>query len=55
MDDYYEFHPYEGSIIPESPSKWVLWEREQVIKEIRENPEFSFSEKVKIGTSIIEN
>ena len=50
MDDYYEFHPYEGSIIPESPSKWVLWEREQVIKEIRENPEFSFSEKVKIGT-----
>lgn len=50
MDDYYDFHPYENSIIPESPSKWVLWEREQVIKEIRNNPDYKFVEHVKIGT-----
>ena len=22
MDDYYEFHPFEGSVIPESPLVW---------------------------------
>lgn len=49
MDDYYEFHPYENAVIPESPSKWVLWEREQIIKEIREDPNYTFTEHVKVG------
>lgn len=49
INDYYEFVPTEGSIFPESPSKWVETERVSVIKEIRENPSYSFTEKVKIG------
>lgn len=50
LDEYYDFKPYEGSIIPESPSKWVIWERQEVIKEIRENPDYKFVEHVHIGT-----
>ena len=49
MDDYYDFHPYEGSIIPESPLKWVLWERENIIKEIRKDPNYEFSFDCDLG------
>jgi len=49
MDDYYDFHPFEGSIIPETPSKWAIEERAHIIKEIRENPNYSFSEPIVLG------
>jgi len=50
MDDYYRFQPFDDKcVIPESPAEWVKLEREAIKKEIRENPDFSFSRKVKIG------
>ena len=49
MDDYYQFHPFEGSIIPESPLKWVEQERIDVIKEIRANPDYYFEDECQIG------
>ena len=49
MDDYYEFHPFEGSIIPESPFQWVEQQRAQLIKEIRENPDYYFEDECQIG------
>lgn len=50
MNEYYEFLPFDDScIIPESPSKWVAQERMDLIKEIRENPNYSHTEHVKLG------
>ena len=50
MDEYYEFHPYdETCVIPESPSKWVAWERTEIIREIREDANYSYSSEVEIG------
>jgi hypothetical protein len=50
MDDTYTFHPYDDKcVIPVSPSRWVDEERRVVAKEIRENPNFEFVEKVKLG------
>ena len=50
MNDYYAFEPFDGNcIIPESPSKWVELERLDIIKKIREDKNYSFSEKVSLG------
>ena len=50
MNDYYEWVPFdETCVLKESPSKWVDWERTEIIKEIRANPDYSFSEEVEIG------
>ena len=49
MDDYYDFHPFEGSIIPETPSKWVLNERRDIIKEIRKDKNYEFSFDCDLG------
>lgn len=49
VDDYYDFHPFEGSLIPKTPSEWVRWERINVIKEIRSDENYSYSEHVKLG------
>ena len=49
MDDYYQFHPYEEAVIPDSPYDWVEWERQEIIKEIRANPDFVFEDTCKIG------
>ena len=49
MDDYYDFHPYEGSIIPESPLQWVLQERQDIIREIRKDPNYAFSFDCDLG------
>lgn len=49
MDDYYEFHPYRDAVIPEAPTNWADWERKEVIREIRTNPDFSFQTHVNIG------
>lgn len=49
INDYYEFVPTDGSTFPYTPSKWVEWERVNVIKEIRENPNYEFTEEVDFG------
>ena len=49
MDDYYQFHPFEGSVIPVDPHAWVEQERQDVIKEIRENPDYFFEDDCQIG------
>ncbi len=50
VNDYYEFEPFDGKcVLPVSPSKWVEQERVRIIKEIRENPDYSFTEEVNIG------
>ena len=49
MDDYYQFHPFEGSVIPVSPLKWVEQQRIDIIKEIRENPDYYFEDECQIG------
>lgn len=50
MDEYYEFHPHhQDDVIPVSPSEWVREERREIIREIRKDPEYSFSFSAKIG------
>lgn len=50
MNDYYEFEPYDDScVIPESPVKWTEWEREQIIREIRADEAYSYSEHAVLG------
>ena len=49
MDDYYDFHPYEGSIIPNSPLDWVTLERKAVIDEIRKDDKYSYELDVELG------
>lgn len=50
MDDYYDFHPFdETCVIPETPSKWAHQERQDIINEIRKDPNYSFSVHVKLG------
>ncbi len=49
MNDYYDFIPFnDDCVIPVSPSRWVDDERKVVYKEIQD-PNFEFSEKVKLG------
>ena len=49
MDDYYQFHPFEGSVIPIDPYVWVEQERQDIIKEIRQNPDYFFEDDCQIG------
>ena len=50
INDYYDFIPLDDScVIPESLSKWVEFERGEIIKEIRKDPNYSFSFKCQIG------
>ena len=49
MDDYYDFHPTEGSVIPDTPSHWAHQERLAIIDEIRKNPNYKFEVKCKLG------
>lgn len=50
MNEYFDFIPMSSDcVIPESPSKWVDYERVETIKEIRNDPQYSFTEKVKVG------
>ena len=50
MNDYYEFEPFDDKcVLPETPSKWVEMERVHIIDEIRNDPEYSFTEHVRIG------
>ncbi len=49
MDDYYDFHPFENSIIPESPLDWITLERKAVIDAIRKDKNYSYQVDVKLG------
>lgn len=50
VDDYYAYHPLDEScVIPESPAAWAAQERVQIIREIREDPEYAFTARVKLG------
>ena len=49
MDDYYQFHPYENAVIPESPLEWSENQRMDIINEIRANPDYRFEDDCKIG------
>jgi len=50
MNDYYEFEPFDKDcVFPVSPSAWVKEERAAIIKDIRNDPKFSYSVKAKIG------
>ena len=50
VDDTYAFVPFDGScVLPASPTKWVEQERVQVIRAIRKDPVFSFTEHVQVG------
>ena len=49
-NEYLELVPNkEVKEMPKYPSDWVLMERKDIIKQIRENPDFSFSFKTTIG------
>ena len=51
MDDYYDFHKKDDTcVIPDTPSDWAHLERQAIIDEIRKDPNYSFSVKVKVGT-----
>lgn len=50
VNDYYEFEPFDDKcVLPVSPAKWVEQERVEIINEIRENPDYSFTEDVTLG------
>lgn len=50
IDSKYNMSPIgKDSKIFESPTKWVEWERSEIIKEIRKNPNFEIKTKVKLG------
>ena len=50
MNDYYEFEPFDDScVLPVSPSKWVEEERVDIIRKIREDENYSFTEEVNVG------
>ena len=51
MDDTYSFHSAneKSKVRYESPSIWFDNERASVIKEIRNNPSYSYKTKIKLG------
>ena len=50
VNEYLEFEPNkELTVKIENVSDWVLWERSEIIKAVRENPDYSESVNVKIG------
>jgi len=49
MNDYYDFVPFAGSTVPETPSKWCDMERIDIIKSIRKDNSYSFSIEVQLG------
>ncbi|MCQ2776483.1 MAG: hypothetical protein MJ217_02020 [Bacilli bacterium] len=50
LDDYYDFHPFNNECkIPVSPSAWFAYQRMEIIKEIRNNVDFSMKVNVEVG------
>lgn len=49
-NDYYDYIPFDDTcVIPESPVKWMEWEREQLIREIRADENYSYSVACTLG------
>ena len=51
LNEYLEFVPNRTPKLfsPKNVSDWALYERKEIIKAVRDNPDFSFTEHVKIG------
>lgn len=49
MDEYYDFKPFEGSHIPETPARWCDMERADIRKTIEADENYQFEIKVKLG------
>lgn len=50
VNDYYDFIPFDDTcVIPESLTKWVEYERKEIIQEIRRDKNYSISYHAKIG------
>jgi len=49
LDNYYDLKPIAASVIPSTISEWSNLERMQIIKDIRDNNDYSFKIKVKLG------
>jgi len=50
VDEYYQLSPTSADSIGfEDPVAWEKWERQQIIKEIREDPNYSYSCECAIG------
>ena len=51
FDNYYNMHPItSNTIMMETPKKWYDWQRQCVYREIKANPNYTFTQKVKLGT-----
>lgn len=51
LDKYYNLSPLNNDcIIPATPKKWYEWQRKEVYKEIKNDLNFTLTEKVKLGT-----
>jgi hypothetical protein len=51
LNEYYDMTSInEGVTYPETPKKWYDWQRQMIYNEIKSNPDFVLTEKVKLGT-----
>ena len=50
VDDYYDFIPFdETCVLFDKQSDWVNWQRQEIIKEIRKDKNYSYTERVELG------
>ncbi|MBP5193426.1 MAG: hypothetical protein J6126_01710, partial [Clostridia bacterium] len=50
VNDYYDLIKLsDDCVIPETPTKWIAEERMAIIKEIRADENYAFTERVKVG------
>ena len=50
FDERYNMTPLiEDAVLPSTPSRWTHWERQNIIKEIRKDPNFEFKGHYQIG------
>ena len=45
MDDYYQFHPFDGAVIPQSPYDWVESERRDITIKCVKGRDTGFSKR----------
>lgn len=50
LDDTYEMHPFsKDCVIPRTQSKWHQMERDLIKEEIKKNPDYELTQRVKLG------
>ncbi|MBO4262638.1 MAG: hypothetical protein J5903_02505, partial [Clostridia bacterium] len=50
VDEYYDFHKFDDDcVIPDTVTDWVTEERMAIIREIRNDENYTFTERVKVG------